>query len=115
AVMDNIAYDRADADSAIRAFRGRIGHYLFTSTMAVYDGSKMARPVRESDDVVTHMLTEAEVAGSALHPDPARALTYTNGKRQVELAFRASSEDFPFTALRAPIVVGPDDRTLRIW
>jgi nucleoside-diphosphate-sugar epimerase len=115
ALMDNIAYDRADADSAIRAFRGRIGHYIFTSTMAVYDGSKMERPVRESDDVVTHMLTEAEVTNSALHPNPARALTYTNGKRQVELAFRESSEDFPFTALRAPIVVGPDDRTLRIW
>ena len=33
--------------------------------MAVYDGSNMQRPVRESDDVVTHMLTEAEVTGSA--------------------------------------------------
>jgi len=115
AVIDNIAYDREDADSAIRALRGRIGQYLYTSTMAVYDGSRMDRPVRESDDVVTHMLTEAEVSGSALHPNPARALTYTNGKRQVELAFQDASHDFPYTALRAPIVVGPDDRTQRIW
>lgn len=115
AVMDNIAYELGDAESAIRAFRGRIGQYLYTSTMAVYDGSKMGRPVRESDDVVTHLLTEAEVTNSALHPDPARALTYTNGKRQVETAFRDASHDFPYTALRAPIVVGPDDRTRRIW
>lgn len=115
AVMDNIAYELADAESSIRAFRGRIGQYLYTSTMAVYDGSKMVRPVRESDDVVAHLLTEAEVTNSALHPDPARALTYTNGKRQVETAFQGASQDFPYTALRAPIVVGPDDRTRRIW
>jgi nucleoside-diphosphate-sugar epimerase len=115
AVMDNIAYELGDAESSIRAFRGRIGQYLYTSTMAVYDGSKMGRPVRESDDSVAHLLTEAEVTNSALHPNPARALTYTNGKRQVETAFQDNSHDFPFTSLRAPIVVGPDDRTQRIW
>jgi nucleoside-diphosphate-sugar epimerase len=115
AVIDNIAYDRADAESSVRAFRGRIGQYLYTSTMAVYDSSRMDRPVRESDAVLSHLLTPEEVANSAYHPNPARALTYTNGKRQVELVFQEASGEFAFTALRAPIVVGPDDRTQRIW
>jgi nucleoside-diphosphate-sugar epimerase len=113
AVIDNIAYEKEDADSAIRAFRGRIGQYVFTSTMAVYDATRMDRPVVETDDVLTQVPTAEELAGSALHPS--RGLTYTVGKRQVELAFQAASADFPYTALRAPIVVGPDDRTNRIW
>jgi nucleoside-diphosphate-sugar epimerase len=115
AVIDNIAYDREDAQSSVRAFRGRIRQYVYTSTMAVYDAARMQRPVRESDAVLNHLLTPEEVANSAYHPNPARALTYTNGKRQVELEFRAAAADFAFTALRAPIVVGPDDRTRRIW
>src|SRR5690348_6149021 len=36
AVIDNIAYQPADAEIALEAFGTRIGHYLFTSTMAVY-------------------------------------------------------------------------------
>jgi nucleoside-diphosphate-sugar epimerase len=115
AVIDNIAYDKADAESSVRAFRGRIRQYLYTSTMAVYDSARMERPVRESDAVLTHILTPEEVANSAYHPNPTRALTYTNGKRQVELIFQSASREFAFTALRAPIVVGPDDRTQRIW
>jgi nucleoside-diphosphate-sugar epimerase len=115
AVIDNIAYDRDDAESSVRAFRGKIAQYLYTSTMAVYDSSRMQRPVRERDAVLTHLLTPEEVANSAYHPNPARALTYTNGKRQAELVFEAASGDFAFTSLRAPIVVGPDDRTQRIW
>src|SRR5437762_3145042 len=53
AAIDNIAYEREDAESVVRAFRGRIGQYLYTSTMAVYDATRMERPVREGDAVLT--------------------------------------------------------------
>src|SRR5712692_4935020 len=64
AVIDIIAYEREDAESAIRALRGRIGQYLYLSTMAVYDATRMDRPVAEADDVLTQVPTAEELAGS---------------------------------------------------
>ncbi|MBI3287268.1 MAG: hypothetical protein HYZ68_04390 [Chloroflexi bacterium] len=40
AVIDNIAFEAADVESALRAFTGRIGHYVLTSSAAVYETLK---------------------------------------------------------------------------
>src|SRR4051794_23269346 len=36
AVIDQHAYTKEDVESAIRAFTGRVGRYVFTSTISVY-------------------------------------------------------------------------------
>jgi nucleoside-diphosphate-sugar epimerase len=113
AVMDNIAYEREDVESALRAFRGRAGQYIFTSSVAVYDRASLVRPLLESDAVLTQMPGASDSDATAFHPT--RGQAYAVGKRQAELALVENSADLPFTALRAPIVVGPDDRTQRIW
>jgi nucleoside-diphosphate-sugar epimerase len=113
AVIDNIAYEREDAESAQRAFRGRAGQYLCTSSVAVYDRASLMRPLLETDAVLSQMPGASDTDAAAFHPT--RGQAYAVGKRQAELALVEGGTDLPFTALRAPIVVGPDDRTERIW
>lgn len=109
-VADNIAYERDDTVSAIRTFAGRAGHYLCTSSVAVYSKRFTTRPLLESDADLTLEPSEAE---GGFHPS--RGLAYAAGKRQAELELRRHGDELPYTTLRAPIVVGPDDRTLRVW
>lgn len=112
AVIDNIAYQHDDALSSIRAFRGRVAQYLFTSSVAVYHRRHTLRPLLESDADLTAELDPAEAEGG-FHPSG--RLDYAIGKHAVEREFQRNGADLPFTAMRAPIVVGPDDRTLRVW
>lgn len=104
-VIDNIAYNRADVESAIRAFTGRIGHYLLCSSGSVYrdyDDSRQLTPRREGD-------ADLDFKGD---------LDYSEGKRQAEAALVERPEPerpFPFTIIRPPVVQGPDDPSARGW
>lgn len=111
-VIDNIAYTRDDVESAVRAFDGRIGQYILTSTMAVYKDTEGPRPLRESDADLTWIPRPGEATRSALHPTQGHA--YGNGKRQAELVL-SQQQSWPWTVLRPPIVVAADDRTRRVW
>jgi nucleoside-diphosphate-sugar epimerase len=111
-VIDNIAYDQEDALSTVRAFRGRVGRYLYTSSVAVYTRRQTLRPLVESDADLTVELDPAKAEGG-FHPSG--RLDYAIGKRVVERVLMENGADLPWTSLRAPIVVGPDDRTLRVW
>jgi len=112
AVVDNIAYQHEDALSVLRAFRGRAGQYLFTSSVAVYSRRQTLRPLVEGDADLATELDPAKAEGG-FHPSG--RLDYAIGKRAVEREFQQNGADLPWTSLRAPIVVGPDDRTLRVW
>jgi nucleoside-diphosphate-sugar epimerase len=112
AVIDTIAYQHEDALSAIRAFRGRVGQYLFISSVAVYSKRQLLRPILENDADLATELDPAESEGG-FHPSG--RLDYAIGKRAVERELQNHGADLPWTSLRAPIVVGPDDRTLRVW
>ncbi len=46
-VIDMICYLPEDAKSAIRAFQGRIGQYIFCSTVDVYTKPESSYPVTE--------------------------------------------------------------------
>src|SRR5687768_12175212 len=46
AAIDMICYTAADAESDVRAFRG-VRHFIHTSTMAVFGGPLLARPITE--------------------------------------------------------------------
>lgn len=46
-VIDMVGYQPGDADSVIRAFGGKFGHFVFCSTVDVYDQPVADLPIRE--------------------------------------------------------------------
>ena len=94
AVFDNTAYRPADLEPLVELFRGRVRHFVFTSSTAAYRRS-WVQPVRE---------------GFPSHDpnDTAPAKAYGVGKVQCEQYLAAEHErtGFPATSLR----VGPHDR-----
>lgn len=108
-VVDNIAYDETDVVATLRALNGRVKHYLLTSTAAVYTPLQTRRPIRERDaDLAVRLSNDVP---DAFHPRLGQV--YGNGKRAAEAALRDGG--VPWTVLRPPVIVGPDDRTERIW
>lgn len=99
--IDNIAFTRKDVETAMAAFRGRVGHYILTSSGSVYPDftpPEIYRPISE------------EAADLTIRGD----LPYAEGKRECEQVLHEQS-DLPFTIIRPPIVQGPDDASLRGW
>lgn len=96
-VVDQMCMTAADAHASIEAFKGRIGQYVMTSTLSVYDP--------EAALVETDWRAEDYKAGEASHP-------YQEGKRAAEHAFL--SAPFPVARMRIPIVLGTDDYTRRL-
>lgn len=105
AVIDNIAYNRLDVDTAIRTFAGHIGHYVLCSSGAVYrdyTDSRQFRPFYEDEADLTF-------TGD---------LAYAEGKRTAELALwsiRGTQPPFPFSIMRPSVVEGPEDPSGRTW
>jgi nucleoside-diphosphate-sugar epimerase len=95
AVFDNTSYSPDHLSPMINLFRGKVKHFIFTSSMAVYEMAE-AQPVTE----------EAE-----LGRDAATALygAYAAGKVACEemLAQEIAANGFPFTALRVTHTCGP--------
>jgi nucleoside-diphosphate-sugar epimerase len=95
AIFDHTAYRPADMEPLIELFRGRIAHYVFTSSQAVYRRSYV-QPLRE------HFRRHA--------PDNADPRTaYGVGKVQCEDRLMAlwQEEGFPATILRVGHTMGP--------
>jgi nucleoside-diphosphate-sugar epimerase len=94
-VFDNTAYAVRDVEPMVQLFRGRVRHFVFTSSVAVYKRS-FIQPVLE-----TH----------ARHrpgdPDPRKA--YGVGKVEAEdhLLRLHAEEGFPATCLRVTHTIGP--------
>jgi nucleoside-diphosphate-sugar epimerase len=88
---------------------GRVGHYLQTSSAAVYTDRFVRRPLREHDaDLTLRVPTDA--------PNPFHSRLghgYANGKRHAEQV--AHESGITWTILRPPVVLGADDRTQRVW
>jgi nucleoside-diphosphate-sugar epimerase len=95
AVFDNTAYTVADLEPMVDLFRGRVRHFVFTSSMAVYRRS-LVQPVRES---------------FASHPadDDLSAKAYGVGKVRCEqfLAQEHAANGLPYTVLRVGHTFGP--------
>ncbi len=96
-VVDQMCMTAADAHASIEAFRGRIGQYVMTSTLSVYDADAAL--------LETDWMAEDYKAGEASHP-------YQEGKRAAEHALL--SAPFPVASMRIPIVLGTDDYTRRL-
>jgi nucleoside-diphosphate-sugar epimerase len=90
-VFDNTAYTPNDLRPMVELFKGRVQHFVFTSSVAVYKRSFL-QPVRETSP--THATDDA---------DPRKA--YGVGKVQCE--DHLGAEDMPFTSLRVTHTIGP--------
>ncbi len=109
AVIDNICYDAADAEKAVRVFSGRVGLYVFTSSSAVYSTLDSApTPYREN---MTALLPPKTAPRRTPYYD------YASGKAEAEKVFLNAAEriSFPVLMVRPPVVIGPRDHTLRAY
>lgn len=98
AVIDNSAYGAAHVASLAPLLSGRCGHYLLTSTAAVYLSLASDMPLREEEatGVRTGFFSPA-------------VLDYARDKLAAEAALRDGSWDIPWTVLRLPNVFGEGD------
>ncbi|KEO84621.1 NAD-dependent epimerase/dehydratase family protein [Tumebacillus flagellatus] len=101
-VFDQICYGPDDAQNAVDVLTGKVGRYVFTSTMAVYD------PNGE-----THAESDFDPYRHEIQYGPYTNFSYADGKRHAEGVFFQKA-DFPVVAIRIPIVVGLDDYTRRL-
>jgi len=89
-VIDMCCYLPAEAASAIRALRGRVGQYIFTSTVDVYSKPAAHYPITEA---------------AARNPSPTFAYAYEKAKCEA-LILAAHSNDFPITIIRPAYTYG---------
>ncbi len=104
AVIDNIAYSAEDVNDARSALEGRTGRYALTSSAAVYYTAGMGMPVDE-DQVNFDFKPPRDEANTPFW-------RYTTGKLAAERALM-EQDRLPYTILRPPVVLGPEDPTLR--
>ncbi|MGM7683723.1 NAD-dependent epimerase/dehydratase family protein [Cytobacillus sp. Hm23] len=100
-VFDQICYNAQGAEITIEALKGKVGKYVFTSTMSVYDYG-----VDMTEDVFDPYTYE-------INHIPTDEISYQEGKRQAEAAFFQHAS-FPAVAVRIPIVLGEHDYTERL-
>ncbi len=95
AVFDNTSYTPRDVQPLVELFRGRVRHYVFTSSTAVYRRS-LVQPV-----------LEASRRHDPSDEDPRKA--YGIGKVRCEDLLEAehARSGFPFTTLRVGHTLGP--------
>jgi nucleoside-diphosphate-sugar epimerase len=99
-VYDQVCFTGQEAKEALEIFKGKVGHYIFTSSQSVYGPDQN---ISESTfDPTTYEFEE--MVPKAGH--------YAEAKRQSEAVFFRDG-DFPVTAVRFPIVLGADDYTGR--
>jgi nucleoside-diphosphate-sugar epimerase len=111
AVIDNIAFDGTTVSQALNVFEGNIGHYIFTSSIAVYMGSgTFDHPLRE--DHLRSEPSEDLQLTTFPTPTPAGLVGYANGKIAAEKVIMNYGK-IPYTILRPPAVVGPEDPDMR--
>jgi len=95
-VIDMVCFDPAQAESAVRAFRGRVGQYLFCSSVTVYNKSGEGYPYAEQA------------------PRDQSVGSYARKKSLCEDIFFAAHErgDLPITILRPGSTYGESGRII---
>lgn len=101
-VYDNICYSPKEAAEACAIFSGKAKHYIFTSTLSVYEFGNGGK--REED---------FNPYSYPIKVGTSKDFSYGEGKRLAEAVFFQKA-DFPVSAVRFPIVLGLDDYTRRL-
>ncbi|MEU5771653.1 NAD-dependent epimerase/dehydratase family protein [Streptomyces asoensis] len=108
-VVDQVCYTPVQAAIAARAFAGRTGRYVMTSTIEVYDPATAALPTVPSGTPVPEESvdpTDWQVTTDLpWHDDAYLAAHYAEGKRQAEAVF-VQTGSFAFAAVRSAHVLG---------
>ncbi|MED1785309.1 NAD-dependent epimerase/dehydratase family protein [Brevibacillus fortis] len=102
-VYDNICYSSQNAMDACKVFRGKVGKYVLTSTLSVYDYAEESLKEEAFDSYTYHIQAKTR-----------EEMTYQEGKRQAEAVFFQENA-FPVVAVRFPIVLAEDDYTRRLY
>lgn len=100
-VVDNMLMNAQEANDSISVFRDRIGHYVMTSTLSVYD-PKPGQIVESDFEAIRNIPKTASGPGES----------YQQGKRAAEHSL--ASAPFGVSIMRIPVIVGPDDYTKRL-
>lgn len=100
-VYDNICYAPDEAKDLLEVVEGKIGKYIVTSSLAVYD--KGINVEEESFDPYHYPIVYGTRAD----------FSYAEGKRAVE-AVIYQSFNIPAIAVRFPVVIGQNDYTRRL-
>ena len=106
-VLDVIAFREEDTQAAIAQLAGRIGHFIHISTASVYlIRDRLFCPFRE-DDFGGRLAPRSEATSSSW--------LYAYHKRRCEVVLQHAweTDQFPYTSLRLPMVIGPADYTER--
>lgn len=100
-IYDNICYSPNGALSVCDIFKGKVGKYVFTSTLSVYDGGLNLKEEEFNPYNYKIKLGERE------------DFSYNEGKRLAEAVFFQKAT-FPVVAVRFPVVIGEGDYTKRL-
>ncbi|GIO06457.1 epimerase [Brevibacillus reuszeri] len=103
-VFDQTCYSPMEAADVVELLSGRVGHYVFTSTMAVYDYG--VNKLETDYDPYTYPILLRS------RKDYTGMSGYREAKRQAE-AVLFQTAPFSATAVRFPLVIGQDDYTGR--
>jgi nucleoside-diphosphate-sugar epimerase len=106
-VLDVIGFREEDTQGAIAQLGGRIGHFIHISTASVYlIRDRLFCPFRE-EDFAGRLAPRTEATSSSW--------LYAYHKRRCEVVLQHAweTDQFPFTSLRLPMVIGPEDYTER--
>ena len=90
-VIDMACFLPEEAESAVRAFRGRTGHYIFCSTVDVYTKQPSVLPIRED---------------TPREPLPSFPYAYNKAKCERILEEAHDRGDFPVTIIRPAYTYG---------
>ncbi|NGQ95382.1 NAD-dependent epimerase/dehydratase family protein [Brevibacillus sp. SYP-B805] len=105
-VYDQTCYSPQEALDTKEILDGRIGRYIFTSTMAVYDHGSGKR----EEDFDPRAYAVGKLGDRRAYIGVAG---YQEAKRASE-AVLLTNPAFPVVAIRFPLVIGPDDFTNRL-
>ena len=101
-VIDNIGFSGEDVNLTLDVFKGRLKHYILTSTAGVYLSGEQP-PFFEGNNPIDPTTLQV--------PDFEHK-SYVIGKIEAEWAL-FNQKIVPFTIIRPPVVIGPNDPTMR--
>lgn len=101
-IYDQVCFESRDARNSVELFLGRTRHYVFTSSQSVYaEGPNLKEKLFDPKQYV-------------FLRDTSTKEDYAEAKRQCEAVFFQSPMKSIISAVRLPVVLGPDDYTGRL-